>query len=340
MAFYPPEMTVLAADPNGRGAQSAGQSPRPWGQEPSCDGIVSPSTLLPHWFKARRSATCSALLALLALPSVGCTDTEDTRTLGPRRVAITAEDEPIYDDGELTLYEAKTAIALPILEPSEQQRQQLWQNVAEPYPHNPWVDLDDVKVQVTWTISNLDEETHNVELLIDPWNEFGRYWPGLALVDAEDGEFLPNLSGFDDLIEVPGTKGSGSSRVSGTVTFQDMREMAVDLATVMYLIQNPPETENGFEDADPLTSLANHAFHVLNRSEDDPLIAPYKPSVIAGLTGLDAGLRTYEQANVALEVVVEVVDKGNDTPVASEEDESNKPLLRTPEDYITVGTMP
>ena len=61
----------------------------------------------------------------------------------------------------------------------------------------------------------------------------------------------------------------------------------------------------------------------------------------AGLTGLDAGLRTYEQANVALEVVVEVVDRGNDSPVASEEDEEDHVnLLRTPEDYITVGTMP
>jgi hypothetical protein len=28
-------------------------------------------------------------------------------------------------------------------------------------------------VQVTWTISNLDDEEHVVELLVDPWNEFG-----------------------------------------------------------------------------------------------------------------------------------------------------------------------
>ena len=275
-----------------------------------------------------------------SLPSAA-RDTEDTRTLGPHQVAITSEDEPIYDDGELTLYEAKTAIALPILEPSQAQRDLLWQNVAEPYPHNPYVDLDDVKVQLTWTISNLDPETHNVELLVDPWNEFGRYWPGLSLVDAEDGEFLPNLSGFDDLIEVPGTSSGSASRVSGTVTFQDTREMAVNLATVMFLIENPPENVDGFEDADPIVSLANHAFHVLNRSEDDPLVAQYKPTVIAGLTGLDAGLRTYEQANVALEVVIEVIDEGNDNPVASEEDqEDGKRLLRTPEEFITVGTMP
>lgn len=281
------------------------------------------------------------LFGLLATSAFGCSDSEETRTLNTRAVAITAMDEPIYDDGELTLYESKTAIELPILEPGPEARRALWRDVVSPYPHNPWVSVDDVRVQITWVISNLDEETHNVELLVDPWNEFGRYWPGLTLVDAEDGEYLPNLSGFDDLIEVPGTRGEGSSRVTGTVTFSDTREMATDLATVMALIANPPTDVAGFDDADPLASLVNHAFHVLNRSEDDPLIAAYKPARIAGLTGIDVGLRTYEPANVALEVVVEVVRVGDDSPVATEEDEEEgRAMLRTPEEYITVGSAP
>ncbi len=337
-------MKVFAAVLAAPRARDAGLCPHSWGRTPSGEGNARPSAVLPHCEQgrlaraARRGAALSSVGACLAL--LGCSSTEETRTVGPRQVAITQDDEPIYDDGELTLFEAKTGIALPILEPSQEQRRALWRDVAEPYPHNPWVEVDDVKVQVTWTISNLDAETHNVQLLIDPWNEFGRYWPGLSLVDAEDGEFLPNLSGFDDLILVPGTASDSSSRVSGTVTFQDMREMAVDLATVMSLIANPPESIDGFQDADPLVSLANHAFHVQNRSGSDPLVDRYTPRIIAGLTGVDAGLRTYEPANVALEVVVEVIDEGNANPVASEEDEEDgKRLLRTPETYITVGAM-
>jgi hypothetical protein len=52
-------------------------------------------------------------------------------------------------------------------------------------------------------------------------------------------------------------------------------------------------------------------------------------------------LRTYEPANVALEVVVEVVDLGDSSPVASEDDEKEQhAMLWTPDTYITVGSGP
>ncbi len=312
-------MTVSASDTAEMRGRARGLGPRRWGRVPSI----------------------ALLLGLAASMLGGCSDTEETRTLSATQVALTAEDEPIYDDGELSLYESKTEVPLPILAPTEDQAGELWRNPTDPFPHNPWLEVDDLKVQLTWTISNLDAEAHNVELLVDPWNEFGRYWPGLTLVDSEDGEFLPNLSGFDDFIEVPGTSAGSASRVTGTVTFNDTREMATDFATVMYLIAHPPEGIDGFDDADPLASLANHAFHVLNRSEDDPLIAPYIPAVIPGITGFDVGLRTYEPANVALEVVVEVVDLGGSSPVASEDDEKEQhPMLWIPDTYITVGSGP
>ena len=44
-------------------------------------------------------------------------------------------------------------------------------------------------------------------------------------------------------------------------------------------------------------------------TDGDPLITRYIPKVIAGLTGFDLGLRTSgEQANVAVEIVVDITD--------------------------------
>jgi hypothetical protein len=271
--------------------------------------------------------------------SFGCSDVEETRTLPPRQVGITAEDAPIYDDGEVTIYESKRGVPFPLLAPTNDQRRALGPTVP-PYPSFPWVEVDDLKVQVSWIVSNLDPETHIVSVLIDPWNEFGKYWPGLSLVDAEDGEYLPNLSGYERLIELPGTEAGARSRVSGTATYDDMREMAFDLATVMQLIETPPTTGEEFGDADLLAIHANHAFHGQNRAGRSPLVDPYQPMIIAGLTGIDIGLRTSEPANVALEVVVELVRVDDESPVPTPDEEQEGRLLREPEAYITVGTMP
>lgn len=280
------------------------------------------------------------LACVLAL-TAACSDVEETRTLAPRQVAITEADAPIYDDGELTIFESKLGIEFPLLAPSPEQAGALRGNVVEPYPSYPWVEVDDLRVQVSWVVSNLDPESHVVGVLVDPWNEFGRYWPGLSLVDADNGEYLPNLSGYDLLIEVPGTDRGTSSRVAGTATYEDLREMAIDFATVMQLIETPPTNGDGaFQDADLLAIYANHAFHVQNRSGSSPLVDAYRPAAIAGLTGVDVGLRTFEPANVALEVVVELVRVGDQSPVPTQDEERERALLQPPTEYITVGAAP
>ncbi len=283
----------------------------------------------------------AALAALAATGALGCSDVEETRTLALRQVAISHADTPIYDDGELTIFESKIGIHFPLLAPTREQRRALGRLEAPaPYPSHPWIEGDDLEVQVSWVVTNLDPESHVVGILIDPWNEFGRYWPGLSLVDADNGEYLPNLSGYDLLIELPGTEAGTRSRRAGTATYDDLREMAVDLATVMQLIETPPSEGEGFGDAELLAIHANHAFHEQNRSGASPLVDPYVPSVIAGLTGVDVGLRTFEPANVALEVVVELVRSGSGSPVPTQGEERERPLLNAPTEYITVGTGP
>jgi hypothetical protein len=272
----------------------------------------------------------------LGLLGAGCNAGDESENLPTVQVGMTEAVAPIYDDGENQIYEVKKGVAFPILEPSGAAAADLGKTDVEPYGRQPWVTTADIDVQVSWTISNLDDEERVIEVLVDPWNEFGRYYPGLQLTNPENEEYMPNLSGIDKLYAL-GPKSSGEgSRLHGTYTFADMQEMATDFATVMNLIKNPPPTED--DEEDPTVTYTNHAFHWQNRSYNDLLTKPWVPKVVAGLTGIDVGFRSSEPANMAIEVAVEVVDK-NGKRVRHEGEES-KPLLAPTDEIITVGVAP
>ncbi len=287
-------------------------------------------------------------LGLLAALSVGCSSADhqescvNQSTGGdclPIQVGMTKAVAPIYDDGEMQIFEVKKGIAFPILAPTDVTRGELNKISIEPYGRRPWVTTDDIDVQITWTISNLDDQEHVVELLVDPWNEFGRYYPGLQLTNPDEQKYMPNFSGIDKRFIVTARSSGESSRVHGTFTYADLKEMATDFATVMDLLKNPPMVEsdpNNMED--PTVIYTNHAFHWQNRSYHDLLTKPWVPETIAGLTGLDLGFRTYEPADVAIEVVVEIVDK-NGKRIRLESDKG-KPLLQPTNKIVTVGVAP
>jgi hypothetical protein len=264
----------------------------------------------------------------------GCAQ-EKQRTLEPQRVAITDDIAPFYDDGELVMYEVKVPVELPIIEPDQASARALRDQDVPPYGAKPWLTYDQVDIQVSWMVSNLDEDSHNAHLLLDPWNEFGRYYPGVTVVDEENGEVQPNLSGYDRFFEIPGTNDSlgRSSRVNGVIGFDATREMAIDFATVMAIIADPPAEDDGSLPYGAAT-LVNHAFDIHNSSERDLLVDYYIPDVIAGLTGFDIGLRTYEPANLSLEIVIEVIDKNSNRVV---EEGSGDPIFETPETEFTIG---
>jgi len=275
-------------------------------------------------------------LTLAALLSVGCGSADHEESLPTIQVGMTEAVAPIYDDGEMTIYEVKKGVAFPILHAPEGELPAPEDGSYEPYGREPWVTTDDIDVQVTWTLSNLDDEERVIEMLVDPWNEFGRYYPGLQLTDAENEEYMPNLSGIDKRYPLgPRSSGEGS-RLHGTYTFADMKEMATDFATVMNLIKNPPPTDD--DEEDPTVTLTNHAFHWQNRSYNDLLTQGWVPTVIAGLTGIDIGFRSGEPANMAIEVAVEVVDKNGKR--VRREGEEDKALLPPTEEIITVGVAP
>lgn len=275
-------------------------------------------------------------LGFLAALCAGCGSQDQEQNLPLLQVGMTAEVAPLYDDGELQIFEVKKGVAFPILAPSDLTRGELNQLHVEPYGRRPWVTTDDVEVQLSWTLSNLDDRAHDVELLVDPWNEFARYYPGLQLTDADNQEYLPNLSGIDQRYAVGPSSSGDASRVHGTYTFADLKELATDFATVMNLLKNPPPGEADADD-DPTVVYANHAFHRQNRSYRDALTQAWVPDVIAGLTGLDVGFRTSEPANLAIEVAIEVVDQNGKRlrPPGS-----SAPLLPPTENVLTLGVAP
>jgi hypothetical protein len=231
----------------------------------------------------------------------------DTRQLPPLSVALADSVPPVYDDGELTIYQAKTALMLPIIAPKADQLAQLGAEPSDPFERQPWVTPDDIGVQVTWTLSNLDPVDRSVWVMLDPYNEFGRYEPAIAM---SGDEAVRDLSGIDMLFLLPGTGGAADSRVVGTFTYDDMAELALDFATVFQILRQAAPISA--DEEDPRSTLVNYAFNVRNRSYNSPLLDPYRPTTVPGLIGFDFGVRSAEPANVALEIVVEVRDRRGD----------------------------
>lgn len=278
------------------------------------------------------------LAQLGLLPAlVGCGDEVEVRTLVPQQVGMTSDMEPVLEGDEFSLYEVKLPVRLPIRAATEGEMANAYANRVEPYPHRPTALPADYRVQVTWVLTNLDDVPHAFEFLLDPWNEYGRYWPGMQVVDAERGEVLPNLSGIDFHREIGPRSAGESSRMHGTLTYDDFDELAIDFGTVMNIIQNVPPPDPEDRDALSPVALVNHAFHIGNRSTKSPLTRRFIPSMIAAITGFDIGLRTREPANLALEFVVELAELDSERDRVLDEGEPMERARPEPTEHITLG---
>ena len=148
--------------------------------------VVSAGT--PHTPRLNDTSACAYRLGVAAAAALtvalGCSD-DSERRLDPISVAMPGDEgfAPIYSDDELTIYESKTSLMLPIVAPRPEQLEALNSEAADPFERLPWVKQSDVHVQVTWTLSNLDPDAHAVWVMIDPWNEFGRYEPAVHISD-------------------------------------------------------------------------------------------------------------------------------------------------------------
>lgn len=262
----------------------------------------------------------SLVLGMLLLGA--CTSETDKEVLQPVVLGMLDTTAPTIDDGETQIFQVGTEVRLPYRSPTDDERPR---GQASPYPRPPFHIVEDSRVTIRFTLSNLDDRQHTVELLVDPWNEFVRYVPGVS--EAGPEEVLPNFSGIDRFIIVP-PKG----RIEGIITPDDMGELATDLTIAMSLAERPPAEDGGFAGA----ALYNRTFASQNRSsEPDPVLAPWLPpqrGKVAAVTGFDLGLRTYEQAKVAIELVIDMEDLNGERVVM---DEDTEPKLGRPGTELT-----
>ncbi len=245
-----------------------------------------------------RFGLIASVCAALAANAVGCANEGETQVIPPVVLGMTGTAPPTYDDGQEQIYETYLPVPLPMRRAGDNE---VGGGDADPYPRAPFHLASQTRITARYTISNLDNKPNTIELLINPWNEFVRYEPGVIMNDEET---LPNLSGIDKFFVLP-----ARSRVEGVITPDDMVELATDLATAMRLFRRPPAADGQF--AGP--GLFNRAFNEQNRSsQPDPLLGPFIPRVVAGLVGFDLGLRTSQRAKVAIEVVLDVEDVDGD----------------------------
>ncbi len=253
----------------------------------------------------RIPALCLSLAMLAA-----CASSEEEQVLPPVVLGMTETTPPAFDDGQTQIYQVTKEVSLPMRAPLSSERTN---GDVDPYPRAPFHLARDTRITVRFTLSNLEDKQNIVELLFDPWNEFVRYQPG---VNASGEEALPNFSGNQRFVILPPL-----GRVEGILTPDDMLELATDLATAMSLDRRRPAAGATPGEDDPLggPTLYNRAMNTQNRStvQFDPVLAPFIPQVVAGLTGFDVGLRTSGPAKVAVELLVDVEDLKGDRVVPS-----------------------
>jgi hypothetical protein len=269
-------------------------------------------------------------LARLLLPAVvlplfvACSSEDDKEVLPPAVLGMEGDTPPTYDDGQQQIYQVTREVRLNFRRAEEGERPT---GEAAPYRRPPFHVAANSRITVRYTLTNLDDKQHTMELLLDPWNEFVRYVPG---VQMDEEETIPNFSGIDKFFVIP-PKG----RIEGIFTPDDMVEVAVDLTTAMRIEAQPPNDESAFAGA----GLYNRAFNIQNRSsEPDPVLAPYMPlGPVAAVIGFDLGLRTYEQAKIAVEVVIDIEDLDGNRLV---EDGTDDRRLGPPGETLTPPANP
>jgi hypothetical protein len=253
--------------------------------------------LPPHPRCARTSSAAIFGLLVASACVVGCESAGADQVSQPIVLGMSDSVAPIYNTQQLTLYEVQVPVSLPVRQPTSQEESSLG-GADPPYPHQPYLLDTDESLEIRFTISNLDSEQHAVYLLLDPWNEFVRYRPGVTFLNDE--ETLPNPSGFQKAFLV-----DAMSRVEGTVTTDDTTALAIALATAMAILSQPADPNATYSN----TTLVDHAFDLQNRPiSNDPLVSSYIPSTIAGLTGFDLGLQTDAAENVSIEIIYDIVD--------------------------------
>jgi hypothetical protein len=226
----------------------------------------------------RRLWTAS-LCACLGL--FGCIE-EQRYAVERETISLSENAAPAFiDENDDPVFISQRSFELQIRPPRAERLRdlaELAQGLELPFSRLPWVERDDLELQVDYAVENRSEQPVAVMLFVDGRNEFHVYTPGPNDFHQWERRFLLD----------PG------ERLSGVITELEMDEIAVDLATV---VNGAPNTAQ--------------VVHMHSHSARDPRVAPYIPAAIPALVGMNIGVQTNQAANIHLRVSVRVQDHGD-----------------------------
>jgi hypothetical protein len=203
------------------------------------------------------------------------------------QVALTPSTPPVFASRDGALYMVETRASLPLRQPSPTELHDLQMGVRAwkhlPFSRLPWIERGDEELQVDFSLSNLDDTSHDVDVVINGANEFDEYFPGVAVVANNP---VPMHAQWERTYTL-----APKSRQAHTVREEELDEAAVDLATVVNGAPNPDEV-----------------VYFENKSSSDPRSQKYIPAVIPGLIALRLGLRATQTGQILLEATVRVRD--------------------------------
>lgn len=248
--------------------------------------------------------SCRSLVMCALLTLVAC---DDERTyVGEDKiyqVALNADTMAAFETEEGgALFIVETLAELPISRPSSAELAdrmtgaRAYRNL--PFPRLPWVERGELEIQVDFTLSNLDDDEHDIDVTVNGANEFNEYVPGVQVIE-EDA--VPLHAQWERRYTL-----APKSRISDTVREEDLDEAAVDLATVV----------NGAPNSDEVVYFEN-------KSATDERSKKYIPEIIPGLVAVRMGIRTNQAAPILLEASVRVRDVGDKL---ADDDDPKMPL--------------
>lgn len=239
----------------------------------------------------RMTHALPAIVVVAALASLGaCTD--ERRYIGEDgkvEVELRMDTEPAFMDDETAIFIVEERVELPVTQPSQTALGDLSQAASAfedlPFARLPWVERGDLEIQVDFRLANLDDESHQVSVTVNGFNEFDEYEPGIVVIDMEP---VPDYSQWERLYDL-----DPKEQISGTIREEEFDEVAVDLATVV----------NGAPNSNQIVFFEN-------KSATDTRSQRYIPEAIPGLMGFRLGLRTTGKSRIKLTASVRVRDAG------------------------------
>ncbi len=243
------------------------------------------------------------LLAATLLLATGCLTEQrymDPEGGGPWVIAMQEDTPPFFASEDGNVYIVELRVPFEFREPTDEEAAALGDvaGLAIPYATLPFVRRDDIQVQIDWTLSNIDDGPVQAEVVVNGFNEFHEYNPGIQVVDDE---VIADFSQWERSILLdPG------ERRTGTIREEELDEVAVDLATVVNGVTN-----------------ANQIVYFENQSSLDRRSMMFMPDVVPALTGVRMGIRVIggdTPPPVVLEFTVRVRDQrqilvqGDDEP--------------------------